>query len=55
VFSKNRDRLLNHEVAEAFFQRVLRQAQPYLSDEHFPVDGTLAGDLGPPEEFSPQG
>jgi transposase len=27
VYSKNRDRLLNHEVAEAFFQRVLQQAQ----------------------------
>jgi len=28
-------------VAEAFFQRVLKQARPYLSDEHFTVDGTL--------------
>src|SRR3972149_4655768 len=43
VFSKNRDRLLNHEGAEAFFQRVLRQAQPYLSDEHFTVGGMLPG------------
>jgi transposase len=41
VFSKNRDRLLKHSVAESFFQRVLRVAQPYLSDEHFTVDGTL--------------
>jgi transposase len=41
VFSKNRDRLLNQEVAQKFFQRVLKQAQPYLSDEHFTVDGTL--------------
>src|SRR5437870_295137 len=41
VFSKNRERLLNEEIAEAFFQRVLAQAQPYLSDEHFTVDGTL--------------
>jgi transposase len=41
VFSKNRERLLNEEIAEAFFQRVLGQAQPYLSDEHFTVDGTL--------------
>src|SRR2546427_6333867 len=40
VFSKNRERLLNEEIAEAFFQRVLAQAQPYLSDEHFTVDGT---------------
>src|SRR3989449_6400918 len=41
VFSKNRERLLNEEIAEAFFQRVLVLAQPYLSDEHFTVDGTL--------------
>jgi len=41
VFSKNRERLLNEEIAEIFFQRVLEQAQPYLSDEHFTVDGTL--------------
>ncbi len=41
VFSKNRERLLNEEIAEAFFQRVLKIAQPYLSDEHFTVDGTL--------------
>ena len=41
VFSKNRDRLLNHEVAQKFFQRVVRQAKACLSDEHFTVDGTL--------------
>jgi transposase len=41
VFTKNRDRLLNQEVAEAFFQRVLKAAQPFVSDEHFTVDGTL--------------
>ena len=41
VFSKNRDRLLNEEIAEVFFQRVLKLAKPYLSDEHFTVDGTL--------------
>ena len=41
VFSKNRERLLNEEIAEAFFKQVLAQAQPYLSDEHFTVDGTL--------------
>ena len=41
VFSKNRERLLNQEVARSFFERVLKQAQPYLSDEHFTVDGTL--------------
>jgi len=41
VFSKNRERLLNEKIAEAFFQRVLGLARPYLSDEHFTVDGTL--------------
>ena len=41
VFSKNRERLLNHEVARTFFVRVLEQAKPHLSEEHFTVDGTL--------------
>jgi transposase len=41
VFSKNRERLLNQDVAREFFTRVLAQAKPYLSDEHFTVDGTL--------------
>jgi len=41
VFSKNRERLLNEEMAEAFFQRVLERAKPHMSDEHFTVDGTL--------------
>lgn len=41
VFTKNRDRLLKHAIAESFFKRVLQVAQPYLSDEHFTVDGTL--------------
>ena len=43
VFTKNRDRLLEAEVAEAFFDRVLDQARSrkLLSDEHFTVDGTL--------------
>jgi transposase len=41
VFSKNRERLLNQEVARSFFARVLQQARGYLSDEHFTVDGTL--------------
>jgi transposase len=41
VFSKNRERLLNQEVARSFFTRVLQQAEGYLSDEHFTVDGTL--------------
>ncbi len=41
VFSNNRERLLNQEVARELFRRVLAQAKPHLSDEHFTVDGTL--------------
>lgn len=41
VFTKNRDRLLNQTVAQRFFQLVVEQATPWLSDEHFTVDGTL--------------
>lgn len=41
VFSKNRERLLNQEVAREFFRRVMAQAKAHLSDEHFTVDGTL--------------
>ena len=41
VFSKNRERLLNQDVAQTFFGRVLVQAKAHLSDEHFTVDGTL--------------
>jgi len=43
TFSKNRDRLLQGEIAQAFFEAVLKQAREkgLLSDEHFTVDGTL--------------
>jgi transposase len=41
VFTKNRDRLLNQEVARGFLRRVVAQAQGWMSDEHFTVDGTL--------------
>jgi len=43
VFSKNRERLLEGEIAEGFFQVVVEQARArgLLSDEHFTVDGTL--------------
>src|SRR4029077_4929465 len=43
VFTKNRERLVEGEVAEAFFTAVLVQARQrdLLSDEHFTVDGTL--------------
>ena len=43
TFSKNRDRLLEHQVVEGFFAEVLRLADSrgLLSKEHFSVDGTL--------------
>ncbi len=41
VFTKNRDRLLTQEVARSFFRRVVERAQPFMSDGHFTVDGTL--------------
>jgi len=43
VFTKNRERLLEGNIAEEFFDAVLQEAQErgLLSDEHFTVDGTL--------------
>jgi transposase len=43
VFSKNRDRLLEGDIAQAFFLEVRAEARAagLLSDEHFTVDGTL--------------
>jgi transposase len=41
VFSKNRDRLLNQELAQVFFAKVKARAAGLMSDEHFTVDGTL--------------
>jgi IS5 family transposase len=41
VYTKNRDRLLNQEVAQSFFGQVKQQAAGLMSDEHFTVDGTL--------------
>jgi transposase len=43
VYSKNRDRLLAGDIAQALFREVLEQArgEDLLSEEHFSVDGTL--------------
>jgi len=43
VYSKNRDRLIEGEIAGRFLQAVLRggRVKALLSDEHFSVDGTL--------------
>ena len=43
VFTKNRERLLDGDIAGAFFQAVLQHAEErnLISGEHFTVDGTL--------------
>jgi len=43
VFTKNRDRLLEADVAHEFLMRLLglRQVKRLMSSEHFTVDGTL--------------
>jgi transposase len=43
VFTKNRERLIEHDAVVAFFNEVLKQAdkKKWLSKEHFSVDGTL--------------
>jgi transposase len=43
TFSKNRQRLIEADIAKQFFARVVEQAKDakLMSDEHFTVDGTL--------------
>jgi transposase len=43
TYSKNRDRLIEHDAIRALFGAVVEQARAagLLSDEHFSVDGTL--------------
>jgi transposase len=41
VFTKNRDRLFNQDLARSFLRRVVDRAERFMSDEHFTVDGTL--------------
>jgi len=54
VYSKNRERLLNEEIAESFFRRVLERARPFMSDEHFTVDGTLIEAWASHKSFRPK-
>lgn len=56
TFSKNRDRLLDGEVAHAFFAEVLAIARErdLLSDEHFTVDGTLIEAWASHKSFRPK-
>ena len=56
TFSKNRRRLLEHEVADEFFAAVVRQAKRrrYMSSEHFSVDGTLLKAWASHKSFKPK-
>jgi transposase len=56
VFTKNRDRLLEGEVAQKFFEQVRGQAQAagLLDDEHFTVDGTLLEAWASRQSFEPK-
>jgi transposase len=56
VFTKNRDRLLDGDIAAKFFQAVLDQPEvrALLSDEHFTVDGTLIEAWASLKSFKPK-
>jgi transposase len=56
TFTKNRVRLLEHEVADEFFAAVVRQAKlrRYVSSDHFSVDGTLLNAWASHKSFKPK-
>jgi len=56
VFSKNRDRLLNGEIAAKFFQKVLEVAkvEDLVSSDHFTVDGTQIHAWASHKSFQPK-
>ena len=56
TFSKNRQRLLDHDIADRFFAAVVRQARlrRYLSSDHFSVDGTLLEAWASHKSFQPK-
>jgi transposase len=56
VFTKNRDRLLDGDVAREFLLQVVGQAQEQglTSDEHFSVDGTLIEAWAGLKSFQPK-
>jgi transposase len=57
VFSKNRERLLESAVVEAFFTEIMSvaAAKGLLSKEHFSVDGTLIQAWASHKSFKPKG
>jgi transposase len=56
TFSKNRERLLEHNVAQQFFDQIVLAASrlELLSDEHFTVDGTLIEAAASLKSFRPK-
>jgi transposase len=56
TFSKNQQRLMEHEVARLFFEQVVKLAreQGWVSDEHFSVDGTLIESWASLKSFAPK-
>jgi transposase len=56
TFTKNRDRLLAGDIADAFFAEVLAaiKQEGLLSDEHFTVDGTLLEAWASHKSFKPK-
>lgn len=56
TFSKNQERLLQHAVAQVFFEAVISQArlQQYVSNDHFTVDGTLIEAWASLKSFRPK-
>jgi transposase len=56
TFSRNRERLLSHEIADRFFAAVVQQAhlRRYISGEHFSVDGTLLEAWASHKSFRPK-
>ena len=55
TFTKNRDRLLEGDIARAFFEDVVAQARGRLSAEHFTVDRTLLEAWAGPKSFKRKG
>ena len=56
VFTKNRDRLLNTDIARKVLSAILahKDVAPLLSDEHFSVDGTLIEAWASMKSFQPK-
>lgn len=56
VFGKNRDRLMDGDIARKFLEAMLaqRQVQRLLSSEHFSVDGTLIEAWASMKSFKPK-